>query len=866
MGNQCCNKFSTTRITPQSDSNLNIHPITITKQPENFSITPNKRRLDSLTTIHKKPTYSYNLPNEENLNELKNEKDENNQQSTISGRLKNENQSKSNEKVRVNTSSPISMKDMIDNHFNDIQPASQTRPTSSSSTAVTEKVNDTKSNKSLSRTSSSSSTSVEEKHDTKSNDSRLTFRAEARSNSSPPALVDEVRDGQVNDDHQSTSRVKSRSSSSLSASVEEKHDAKSNDSRLTSRAEARSNSSPSALVDEVRDGQVNDDHQSTSRIKSRSSSSSSASIEEINDTKPNENQSTSRTKSRSTSSLLRETSLTDDTKSNYSDDFGKSKLNCCASSLVDFFLIEQQAADQNDFTHIVVKPDPSVAAAKDDRSIENPNGHVKLTSSNPDAFNSSFLQKRQAAIDKHAYRTTVESWSPKTLQQLEGLIQNFTKDKPIIDQHWIIFYWIARNIEYDAVSFLNGTIPSQTVENVFNTKKSVCEGYSRLYKHLCNHIKIPCEKISGYAKGFGFRDGSDTKFSKTNHAWNAVQIDEHWYLLDSTWGTGHLNTQNQFARELNTFYFLVRSEQMIYSHLPEEDRWQLLREPISKKQFGQMPQLEPYYFQLDIELIKPLYQSHAFLEPDKGFAVILIRSPPSVELSGRIELNGKEVEGGERLTYEETKQLYTCCFAPSSIGKHQILVFGKNKNLESTSSNSLMRFPLNVTKLPSKPISFPKTYSSFRDLGLQVISPVDTYFVKVNDKVTHACITIEAPADVALLGRLESADGEEIDNGHHIYFDRQKQLWICRFAPSKDGLYKALVFAKKSSDSGNYNSAVSFKIEATRVPQPPMSFPDIQQAFYDLRLELGKSKEFIKSQMGGECKIRRSLNPSTRRY
>ena len=79
-------------------------------------------------------------------------------------------------------------------------------------------------------------------------------------------------------------------------------------------------------------------------------------------------------------------------------------------------------------------------------------------------------------------------------------------------------------------------------------------------------------------KVMGF-DNREEAPPETDHAWNAVEIDNHWYLMESTWGAGHLNEQNTFKRKLNSYYFLPRPNEMIYHHLPEDEKWQFLRTP-----------------------------------------------------------------------------------------------------------------------------------------------------------------------------------------------------------------------------------------------------------------------------------------------
>ncbi|CAF5006722.1 unnamed protein product, partial [Rotaria socialis] len=75
--------------------------------------------------------------------------------------------------------------------------------------------------------------------------------------------------------------------------------------------------------------------------------------------------------------------------------------------------------------------------------------HVHIQVADSQAFNDSFVQQRQQAINNRSYQTTVQSLQPKSLQQLAELIKAFSKGKSLVDRHWIIFYWIACNIDYD---------------------------------------------------------------------------------------------------------------------------------------------------------------------------------------------------------------------------------------------------------------------------------------------------------------------------------------------------------------------------------------------------------------------------------
>ena len=57
--------------------------------------------------------------------------------------------------------------------------------------------------------------------------------------------------------------------------------------------------------------------------------------------------------------------------------------------------------------------------------------------------------------------------------------------------------------------------------------KAVCEGYARAMQLLCCGLGVDCVGITGV--------GYDSDGSQDLHMWNAVMLDENWYLVDPTW-------------------------------------------------------------------------------------------------------------------------------------------------------------------------------------------------------------------------------------------------------------------------------------------------------------------------------------------
>ena len=453
------------------------------------------------------------------------------------------------------------------------------------------------------------------------------------------------------------------------------------------------------------------------------------------------------------------------------------------------------------------------------------------------AFNSHFIDQRQRASNNRPYQSIIELWNPTSLQQLTKLIQSFAQGKLIVDQHWIIFYWIAHNIAFDTVSYFSKNYADQTAEGVFRNRKGVCAGYANLYKYLCDALQLPCEVVRGYAKGYGF-DDREGALAEVDHAWNAVQIYGHWYLIESTWGAGHLNDQKIFRRELHSYYFLPRPEEMIYHHLPQDEQWQLLRKPIRMEQYLQMPQIRYTFFELNLEIIKPKNQYSIQLEQDKPYALVVLKVPNDVYLTAALKLNGENIEGGHRIIPNRVKQQISCYFAPSSLGKHKISIYGKRENASTGTFKSVLNLELDIRIPIDTPISYPKTWDIFTDYELKILSPLRTHVIHLNNDEKFVQILIRTPSNVQLIGELQNENDIRIPYGDRVYYDHAKDFWRCKFAPNANGQFNVLILAKKKSDSLNYTSAVSFKIIANQILLPPFSFPKTWQLFYDLHLRI----------------------------
>ena len=226
-----------------------------------------------------------------------------------------------------------------------------------------------------------------------------------------------------------------------------------------------------------------------------------------------------------------------------------------------------------------------------------------------------------------------------SINEIVKYISACTKDK--LETYMLIFIWVTFNIEYDTESYFNKQISkgSCNAEAVFQNGSCVCAGYSSIFSEFCSRMKLPSIEISGYSKGYSYV--KNQTFESTNHAWNAIELDGKYYLIDSTWGAGACNGEKQFVQNFNPFYFMCPPQFFIENHLPKQDSLQFLQVKITKKQFE-----ENYLYHLS-HYFKKLYENwnnrHVLISP----AFILLhldgKNQPNNIFNIRLKLPGKKI-------------------------------------------------------------------------------------------------------------------------------------------------------------------------------------------------------------------------------
>jgi transglutaminase/protease-like cytokinesis protein 3 len=140
-------------------------------------------------------------------------------------------------------------------------------------------------------------------------------------------------------------------------------------------------------------------------------------------------------------------------------------------------------------------------------------------------------------------------------------------------------------------------------DDVLKKGNAFCYGYSRLFKFLCDYANIPCEIINGYGRGDIHKIGNNFR---TNHSWNAVNLDSSWYLVDVTWASGYFTyNSNEFINHFDDQYFLTPPEQFALDHFPDDLKWSLLQQPPTIGEFLHSPYKSRCFVKYNITSYSP---------------------------------------------------------------------------------------------------------------------------------------------------------------------------------------------------------------------------------------------------------------------
>jgi transglutaminase-like putative cysteine protease len=212
-----------------------------------------------------------------------------------------------------------------------------------------------------------------------------------------------------------------------------------------------------------------------------------------------------------------------------------------------------------------------------------------------------------SAIDRHVAATPKEA--EKSIKALADYVKKGAKNDR--EKARGIAKWIVDHFAYDFDGVKSGKFV-QNPDKVLTLRATECGGHSAFFEAVGKACGLTTITVFGHTRATrvdplfartAIRTPSGVAY--TSHAWNAVKIERHWYLLDVTNQNGRAkrNGRVEAERDPNWSFFLLPPERLISTHFPKNEQHQFLKEPLKRKDHEQLPFFEPGSFEYAVKPI-----------------------------------------------------------------------------------------------------------------------------------------------------------------------------------------------------------------------------------------------------------------------
>lgn len=184
------------------------------------------------------------------------------------------------------------------------------------------------------------------------------------------------------------------------------------------------------------------------------------------------------------------------------------------------------------------------------------------------------------------------------------------------------FKWITNNIRYNleeaqqpnrtVIQFRYSSekerlekiqeIKDNIVKEAFFSKQGVCEEYAQSLKKVCDLLGIEAVVLTGYVRNSAYEINRIP--NTTNHAWNAIKVNNRWMIIDATWSSGYV-TNGRWLKEFNDYYFNVDYKKIGYTHYTDNRKWNIILNQPSLQEFYNQPIYGKEFLRQNMEVISP---------------------------------------------------------------------------------------------------------------------------------------------------------------------------------------------------------------------------------------------------------------------
>jgi hypothetical protein len=190
--------------------------------------------------------------------------------------------------------------------------------------------------------------------------------------------------------------------------------------------------------------------------------------------------------------------------------------------------------------------------------------------------------------------------------------------------------------------------------------------------------------------------------------------------MDSTWGAGYVSGDGKYVRKFDDHFFMTPPSQFIFNHFPEDARWQLLNEPISKEEYENLVYLESDFFNLGL---KP-DQRNGTIAADKQVNVSVF-APEDVLMMADLEYADSATPGGAldgRTFCQRYGERYDIYAQFPAKGSYILKAYAKRRD-DPEKYNSVLEYRINAAS--GGVAGFPMAFGKFSEAGAYLYGPLD---------------------------------------------------------------------------------------------------------------------------------------------
>ncbi|XP_062591700.1 uncharacterized protein LOC134253171 [Saccostrea cucullata] len=290
------------------------------------------------------------------------------------------------------------------------------------------------------------------------------------------------------------------------------------------------------------------------------------------------------------------------------------------------------------------------------------------------------------------------------------------------------------------------TPPPNTPLEYFSKIQSGFGNHAQLFFIMCQLLDIPCVVVDGMTKSKVYTVGDPINQEEMAAQWNAVYIKDEWRLLDLFWarecvevdsGNDEEYDENgdfmsvedanseiadtiskasfiryHHSEEVDEQYFLTDPRQLIWTHFPFDSKWQLMKTPMSEKDWEEQLYVRERTHELELSIKRNLY-GKCIVNAKDGKADIIIWFPEQRGKFYEFKHSFKRTNVSEgrrpidRLLNRFTifdqvhDRIHFKCMLPVS-GSYYLDFYGRDKNIKDLSEFDLLCTYVIVSTTPDK--------------------------------------------------------------------------------------------------------------------------------------------------------------------